>query len=45
MLGALRGQKRVLGPLEQELQTVVSLQLWVLGTKPRSSARMNALNL
>lgn len=34
-----KGQKRVSGPLEQELQITVSLLMWVLGTVPGSSAR------
>lgn len=34
--GTLRGQKRVLGPLKLEPQTLVSCTLWVLGTEFRS---------
>ena len=38
-VGAHGDQKRVLDPLELEFQVVVSCLMWVLGTKPRSSAR------
>ena len=34
------GQKRVLDPLELELQEVVSCLTWVLGAELRSSARV-----
>lgn len=37
--GGLRGQKRVLDPLEPELQAVVSHLTSLLGTKVSSSAR------
>lgn len=37
--GVHRGQKRELGPLEMELQVLVRLQVWVLGSNVRPSAR------
>lgn len=41
--GALGGHKRVLGPLELELQVVMSCLMWV--SEPRSSTRTeNTLN-
>lgn len=40
MPGALRGQKRLLDPLELESPVVVSLQMCVLGTELESSARV-----
>ena len=36
---ALRGQKKALDPLEPELEMVVNHR-WMLGTEPRSSARV-----
>jgi hypothetical protein len=42
----LRGQKRVLGPLEQDCQVVVSCLMWVLGTELWSSVRAtSSLNI
>lgn len=39
------GQESVLAPLELKLQTVVSHDVGVLGTKPKSTAReVSALN-
>lgn len=38
--GTCRDQKRVLGPLELELQVVVSYWAWVFGTGPGSSERV-----
>lgn len=44
-VGAHRGQKRLLIPLELELQAVMSLPLWMFGTKLWSSVRTaTALN-
>ena len=43
MPGAQGGQKRVLDPLELELQ-MVGATMWVLGIEPRQSARASALN-
>jgi hypothetical protein len=40
----LRGQKRTMGPLQLELQAVVSCPMWVLGTELWSSAREHACN-
>lgn len=37
--GAHRGEKRVLDPLELDLQATVSYPTWVLGTKLGSSAK------
>lgn len=36
---ASTGQRRALGPLEQEFQVTVSHLMWELGTEPMSSAR------
>lgn len=36
---ATRGQRRALGPLEQEFQEPVSYLMWELGTELTSSAR------
>jgi hypothetical protein len=42
---ACRSQKKVLDPLELELQTVVNSWKWVLGTELKSSGRTaSALN-
>lgn len=38
-VGAPRDQKKVLDPLELDLQTVLSCLLWMLGTILRSSGR------
>lgn len=38
-VGSYQGQKRVLDPLEPELQAVMNHLLWVLGTFTVSSAR------
>lgn len=37
-------QETALEVLELELQALMSLTMWVLRTKPRSSARANTLN-
>ena len=37
---AYRGQREVWGPVELELQAVVSHLTWVLGTKLRSAGRV-----
>lgn len=36
--GADKAQKKISDPLEQELQAVMCLLMWVLGTELRSSA-------
>lgn len=36
--GADKAQKKISDPLEQELQSVMCLLMWVLGTELRSSA-------
>lgn len=39
-VGSHRGQKRVLDPMEQELQAVVNIPTWILGPKSQISARV-----
>lgn len=38
--GTCGGQKRLLGPLELQLQVGMSNSTWMLGTRPESSARV-----
>lgn len=38
--GVPRDQKRVLGPLELEFQTIITYSVWVLAFEPGSSARV-----
>lgn len=42
-LSALTVQKRTVGFLEPELQTVVNCLIWVPGAKPRSSRRATGI--
>ena len=41
--GAPEARKRVLDPLELELQTVVSCMMWVSGMKPGSLVRIASI--
>jgi hypothetical protein len=41
VFSAQRDQKRVSHPPEVELQTVVSFLIWVLGSEPRSFAKIS----